>query len=212
MYAVAKRTFDVLASAAAIVVLFPILLIVFVVVRVESKGGAIYYGKRMGVGGQPFKIFKFRTMSANAEQMGGPSTAMNDPRLTRVGRLLRKYKIDELPQLFNILNGTMSFVGPRPQVEFYTDRYSEEEQQILTVRPGLTDFASIHFIDMDETLGGEDVDEKYATEIEPLKNRLRLKYVRERSAWVDTQLLFMTFLALFGFRKKWNTGDYRENK
>jgi len=211
MYAFTKRAFDILASVAAIVVLFPLMLLVFIIIRIESTGGSIYYGKRTGLGGQPFNIYKYRTMSADAEQTGGPSTALNDPRLTRIGRWLRKYKIDELPQLFNILFGSMSFVGPRPQVELYTNAYDEEEQKILTVKPGLTDYASIHFIDMDESLGTVDVDAKYAKDIEPTKNRLRLKYVQERSIWVDTQLLCMTFLALFGFRKKWNTESSPEN-
>lgn len=135
-------------------------------------------------------------MVTMAEQKGGPSTALNDPRLTRIGKFLRRYKIDELPQFINILCGEMSFVGPRPQVLLYTSRYTPEELRILDVRPGLTDYASIELINLDEILGDEDVDEKYILEIEPKKNKLRLKYVDEQSLRIDAKILFMTFKAM----------------
>jgi lipopolysaccharide/colanic/teichoic acid biosynthesis glycosyltransferase len=139
-------------------------------------------------------------MIVNAEKVGGPSTALNDPRLTSVGRLLRKYKLDELPQLINILWGEMSFVGPRPQVEQYTRLYSGEEEVILSVRPGLTDYASIKFVNLDEILGDEEVDERYFREIEPEKNKLRIKYVKECSLRVDLSILCRTVVSLFKIR------------
>ena len=143
-------------------------------------------------------------MVVDADKMGGHSTALNDPRLTRVGKFLRKYKLDELPQLFNIIHGHMSFVGPRPQVEKYTKLYSDEEKVILTVKPGLTDYASIRFINLDAILGDKDIDEKYFREIEPEKNRLRIKYAREHNLWIDLRLIFITLLQLFRVRSLWN--------
>jgi lipopolysaccharide/colanic/teichoic acid biosynthesis glycosyltransferase len=137
-------------------------------------------------------------MVADAELLGGPSTALNDPRFTSIGRLLRKYKLDELPQLINILKGEMSIVGPRPQVEKYTKLYTGENTAILSVRPGLTDYASIHFMDMDATLGNEDVDRKYLEEVEPYKNQLRVKYVKEQSFRTDMEILIRTVFKLFG--------------
>lgn len=170
-----------------------------------SPGPIFYRGVRTGLGGKPFLIYKFRTMVADAERRGGPSTAMNDPRLTPIGKVLRKYKLDEIPQLINILKGEMSFVGPRPQVAFYTSRYSEEEKAILRVRPGLTDYASIRFVHLDSFLGDENVDEKYQREVEPDKNRLRLYYAKNHSFWMDMDILFRTLISLFRIRRLWNT-------
>jgi lipopolysaccharide/colanic/teichoic acid biosynthesis glycosyltransferase len=143
-------------------------------------------------------------MVIDAEKIGGPSTALNDPRLTRIGKFLRKYKLDELPQLINILIGDMSFVGPRPQVEYYTRSYSDEEKIILSVRPGLTDYASVHFINLDAILGDENVDEKYSREIEPLKNRLRIKYARRNNLFIDMKIILMTLTQMFKIKSKWN--------
>lgn len=160
----------------------------------------MYRGKRAARGGGIFYIFKFRTMVVDAEQKGGFSTAVDDPRFTRVGRFLRRFKLDELPQFINVLTGDMSLVGPRPQVTFYTDQYKGEEELILTVRPGITDLASIYFVDMDSTLGTGDVDQKYQTEIEPIKNKLRVKYVKEMSFFLDIQILLGTVFRLIGFK------------
>jgi lipopolysaccharide/colanic/teichoic acid biosynthesis glycosyltransferase len=143
-------------------------------------------------------------MVVNAEKIGGASTALNDPRLTNFGKVLRKYKLDELPQLINIMLGDMSFVGPRPQVEKYTALYDDNEKKILNVKPGLTDYASIKFINLDQILGDDDVDEKYIREIEPEKNRLRLKYAREQSFLTDLKILFMTFMQLLKIQTIWN--------
>ena len=168
---VLKRIFDFTMALCAIILLWPLLLMIAALIRIQSPGPIFYRGVRSGIHGNSFRIFKFRTMVPNAEKIGGPSTALNDPRLTPAGKFLRKYKLDEFPQLINILIGDMSFVGPRPQVEKYTKLYSGDEMFILTVKPGLTDYASIHFINLDAILGDENVDEKYLREIEPEKNR-----------------------------------------
>jgi len=199
-----KRVFDFIAALCAILVLWPLLLIISIVIRTNSRGPIFYRGVRTGLHGKPFRIYKFRTMVIDAEKIGGPSTALNDPRLTRIGKFLRKYKLDELPQLINILIGDMSFVGPRPQVEYYTRSYSDEGKIIFSVRPGLTDYASIHFIDLDVILGDENVDEKYSREIEPLKNRLRMKYARRNNLFIDMKIIFMTLTQMFKIKSKWN--------
>jgi len=200
-----KRLFDILCSLAGLIVLSPLMAVISVLIKADSAGPVFYRGVRSGLHGKPFRIFKFRSMVANAEQLGGASTALNDPRLTSVGKMLRKYKLDELPQLINILINDMSFVGPRPQVEKYTRIYNEEERIILNVKPGLTDYASIHFIHLDAILGDENVDEKYLREIEPYKNQLRMKYAREQSFLVDMKILARTFLRMFRLRSIWNT-------
>lgn len=191
-----KRIFDIVFTLIGLALLWPILLCTALAIKWTSKGPVFYRGERVGYQGQLFKIFKFRTMVVNADKIGGPSTALNDSRLTSIGNALRKYKLDELPQLFNILAGDMSIVGPRPQVKHYVDLYTKEEQKILDVKPGLTDFASIHFIDMDTTLGDGDVDKKYLTEVEPIKNKLRLKYVEEISLLTDIKLILKTITLL----------------
>jgi lipopolysaccharide/colanic/teichoic acid biosynthesis glycosyltransferase len=200
-----KRILDFFFALIALIFLFPFLTLVAIAIKINSPGPILYRGVRTGINGKSFKILKFRTMVKDAEKIGGPSTALNDPRLTEIGKFLRKYKIDELPQLINILLGEMSFVGPRPQVEKYTSLYSGEEKFILSVRPGLTDYASIRFINLDKILGDENVDEKYKKEIEPEKNRLRIKYVREQSLWTDFKILSQTFISLFKINSLWNT-------
>jgi lipopolysaccharide/colanic/teichoic acid biosynthesis glycosyltransferase len=207
IYRFGKRVFDIIGSMGALVALSPGLIFIGLAVKTTSHGPAFYRGVRSGLNGRPFRIFKFRTMVPNAELIGGHSTALNDPRLTRIGKLLRKYKLDELPQVFNILAGDMSFVGPRPQVEAYTGRYKGEEKLILSVKPGLTDYASLKFINLDEMLGDGNVDEKYVTEIEPEKNRLRLLYVKRCSFREDLGILFKTAMQMVGIKSGWNIED-----
>jgi lipopolysaccharide/colanic/teichoic acid biosynthesis glycosyltransferase len=199
-----KRLFDVEVSLMGLVAVWPLFVIVAVAVKLSSPGPILYRGIRSGLYGKPFRIYKFRTMVMDAEVLGGHSTALNDPRLTPIGKFLRKYKLDELPQLFNIILGHMSLVGPRPQVENYTKLYSDEEKMILTVKPGLTDYASIRFINLDALLGDGAIDEKYFREIEPEKNRLRIKYAREHNFWIDLKLIFMTFVQLFRVKSLWS--------
>ncbi len=200
-----KRLFDITTCLIALPFLLPFFAVITISIKLNSPGPVFYSGWRTGLGGKPFRIFKFRTMVVDAEKIGGPSTALNDPRLTMIGKFIRKYKIDELPQLINIIRGEMSFVGPRPQVEAYTRLYNDEEQIILSVKPGLTDFASIEFINLDKLLGDEKVDEKYLKEVEPSKNKLRMKYAQEASFFVDMKILFMTLIQMLRINSIWNT-------
>ena len=192
IYKIHKKIFDLYLSLILIVLFSPLFFIIALLIKQDSCGPVFYKGERIGKNGVPFRMYKFRTMVPDADQKGGPSTAIGDPRMTRIGRFLRKTKLDELPQLINILLGQMSFVGPRPQVKKYTDLYSEREKTILSVRPGLTDFASLHFFDMDAHLGSVEVDKKYAEEVEPKKNLLRLKYVNTKSIKTDLYILSKT--------------------
>jgi lipopolysaccharide/colanic/teichoic acid biosynthesis glycosyltransferase len=191
-----KRGFDFTAAALGVILLTPVLVVIAVAILLESRGPIIYRGTRTGRYGNPFKILKFRTMVPNAELLGGTTTGKEDPRLTRIGKHLRRFKLDELPQLINVLKGDMSLVGPRPEVDEYTALYDEDEKRILSVRPGITDFASLQFVNLAEIVGTEDVDRKYKDFVRPQKNRLRLKYVDERSLWVDLKILFKTVLVL----------------
>lgn len=200
-----KRCFDLITSTLLLLVFSLLILPIALVIIVSSGFPVLYRGKRVGRDGKIFIMYKFRTMVPKAESLGGPSTALNDSRLTSVGKLLRKYKLDELPQLINVFKGNMSIVGPRPQVERYTSLYNEEEMKILSVKPGITDYASIKLIHLDSLLGTEDVDNKYITEIEPIKNQLRLKYVYEKSFYTDIKILFLTLMQLFRIRGLWNT-------
>jgi lipopolysaccharide/colanic/teichoic acid biosynthesis glycosyltransferase len=197
-YQMLKRLLDVLISIILILFLSPFFLAISLFVKFSSSGPTFYRGTRTGLRGKPFLIYKFRTMVSNAEKIGGFSTALNDHRLTGIGRILRKYKVDEIPQLFNVLKGEMSLVGPRPQVSYYTNLYSTKEKIILSVRPGITDLASLYFSDMDSTLGDSDVDKYYEKNIEPVKNKLRLKYVKEISLFLDLRILIETFFKVIG--------------
>jgi lipopolysaccharide/colanic/teichoic acid biosynthesis glycosyltransferase len=199
IYSVTKRIFDIFVSSLMLVLLSPVLILIAILVKSSSPGPILYRGLRAGKSGRSFRILKFRTMVVNAESLGGHSTAINDPRFTSTGRFLRRYKLDELPQFLNVFLGQMSLVGPRPQVLYYTDKYKDDEKLILSVRPGITDLASLYFSDMDVVLGSKDVDAKYETEIEPLKNKLRLRYVREASFWLDLRILIETAFEIIGF-------------
>jgi lipopolysaccharide/colanic/teichoic acid biosynthesis glycosyltransferase len=193
-----KRIFDVVVAAAGLLVLSPLLALIAVAIRLDSRGSVLYRGVRVGLDGQRFRMLKFRTMVMNAEALG-TATAQRDHRITRIGGFLRKYKLDELPQLVNVLRGEMSLVGPRPEVEEHTSVYNDEEQIILTVRPGITDYSSIRFANLGDLLGGEDPEsanrvfiEKYRAE----KNRLRIDYVRNRSFLGDLGIIFKTLARL----------------
>jgi lipopolysaccharide/colanic/teichoic acid biosynthesis glycosyltransferase len=175
-------------------------------IAADSGKPIFYRGFRTGLNGKAFRIFKFRTMVKEADKIGGPSTGLNDPRLTKLGKILRKHKIDELPQIINIMVGDMSFVGPRPQVEEYTRRYSGEERIILSVKPGLTDYASLKFINLDTVLGDGNVDEKYLRDIEPEKNRLRVLYAKKCSFTEDMRILSETIMKMLKIRSRWNIG------
>lgn len=156
-----KSKLDFLLALVFLIVLLPVYIIISLAIIIDSGFPVFYKADRGGYKGVPFKIFKFRSMVKNADKIGGGTTALNDPRITRVGAFLRKTKLDEIPQLFNILNGTMSFIGPRPELLKYTNQYEGEEKLILEVRPGITDYSSIEFINLDEIVGGENADEMY---------------------------------------------------
>ena len=195
-----KPLFDIIVATVALIILCPIFILISTIIKITSPGEVFYKGIIAGKNDMIFKIYKFRTMVQDAENIGGPSTALNDFRLTKIGRFLRKYKIDELPQFINIIKGEMSLVGPRPQVIYYTNKYKGDYKLILSVKPGLTDFATLYFLDMDKVLGSENVDEKYATEIEPIKNSLRLKYVKEKNFLLDIRILVETAFSLIGIK------------
>jgi lipopolysaccharide/colanic/teichoic acid biosynthesis glycosyltransferase len=165
-----KRVFDVIASLLGLVVLFPFFIIAGIAIKLDSKGPVFYRGIRAGRHGVPFKIFKFRTMVMNAEKLGGGTTALGDVRITRVGSLLRKFKLDEFPQLINIVLGDMSLVGPRPELLQYTDLFQGEEKKILSVRPGITDYSSMEFVALEEIVGRVDVDRIFEEKILARKN------------------------------------------
>jgi len=192
-----KSTFDVLSSLLGLTLLSPVLVVLAILIKREDGGPVFYRGVRVGRFGRSFKIFKFRTMVLNAEKLGGPSTADDDPRITRVGKFIRKFKLDELPQLINVLKGEMSVVGPRPEVQMYVDMFTEEEKTILSVRPGITDWASIWNPDEGAILAGStDPEKTYMEKIRPDKIRLQLKYVRERSFWNDLKIITQTIITI----------------
>lgn len=202
-----KRLFDLVSSSLALVVLSPLLIAFAVIIKLTSPGTVLYRGVRTGLSGAPFRILKYRTMVMNADNLGGPSAALDDPRITGIGMFLRKYKLDELPQLINVLRGEMSVVGPRPQVAKYTDLYNDEEKIMLEVKPGMTDYASVKFIHQAALLGNEDVDDRYYREIEPAKNKLRIRYALECSMWVDVKIIVLTVLHLFRINSLWEAQE-----
>jgi lipopolysaccharide/colanic/teichoic acid biosynthesis glycosyltransferase len=183
---------DILGAVVALAIASPLLLGAALAIKLTSPGPVFYRGVRAGRNGTPFRIFKFRSMVVDAESLGGPTTGTNDPRVTPVGRFLRRTKLDELPQFINVLLGDMSLVGPRPEVERYASRYVGEERLILAMRPGITDYASIEFADLDDRVGTEDPDTFFQERILPRKNALRVRYVKEWSLWSDLQILWAT--------------------
>ncbi|MBK9149398.1 MAG: sugar transferase [Flavobacteriales bacterium] len=193
-----KRAFDLIASASALLLLAPLLLIIAAAVAIGSPGGAFFRQVRVGKGGREFRLLKFRTMRLGSEAAGQITVGGRDPRITRIGYVLRKTKLDELPQLLNIVAGEMSVVGPRPEVPRYVALYSEEQRQVLSFRPGLTSLASIAYIDENEVLGrASDPERVYLDEVMPAKLALDLRYVRERSMRLDLRIIARTALRLF---------------
>jgi len=197
-----KRLLDIIFSSLCLITISPILFLIAIIIRLDSKGPVCYRGKRVGRSGKSFRIYKFRTMVVNAEKLGGPSTADDDPRITKIGRLLRKYKLDELPQLINVLKGEMSFVGPRPEVQTYIDMFNEEEKAILNVRPGITDWASLWNPDEGAILAGSpDPEKTYMEKIRPEKIKLQMKYVKDHSFLVDLKIVLLTIKTVFRRKK-----------
>ncbi len=202
-----KRVFDFLIAAVFLVVLSPVLLLIGAAIAIESGFPVLYRPLRGGYRNKPFHICKFRTMVKDADKIGGGTTALNDKRITKVGAVLRKTKADEIPQLLNVLIGTMAFIGPRPELIKYTDAYEGVYKNILNVRPGITDYSSVTFINLDEIVGAENADEMYERYVLEKKNKLRLKYVADVSFKTDVKLFAVTVFSVikkafrFLFRK-----------
>ena len=193
-----KRILDILISAAALLLTWPLFLIIGAAVALEDGFPVFYRAQRGGYRGQPFRICKFRSMIRNADKLGGGTTSFRDSRITKVGNFLRKTKLDEIPQLWQVLTGKMSLVGPRPELMQYVCAYTGEELDILKVRPGITDFSSVEFINLDEIVGEENADEMYEKLVLKKKNALRVKYAHNVSFSTDATILFMTAKAVLG--------------
>jgi lipopolysaccharide/colanic/teichoic acid biosynthesis glycosyltransferase len=192
------RIADFFLSFIATVILLPFLLIVAIMIKAESKGPLFYIQSRVGKGGKNFILLKFRTMVPGSDKDGLLTIGNNDSRITRVGKFLRKLKIDELPQLINVIYGDMSLVGPRPEVKRYVDLYTEEQKKVLEVKPGITDYASIKFANENEILARSENSEKFYIEmIMPVKIELNMKYINERSLFLYFKILFITVLHIF---------------
>lgn len=192
-----KRILDLTLALLGLILALPIFLYIAILIKWKDSGPLFYRGERVGLMGKPFRIFKFRTMVVDAENRGGSSTSDDDPRITRIGKWLRKYKLDELPQLINVLKGDMSIVGPRPEVKRYTDLFMGEEKDILRVRPGITDWASIWNADEGAVLSGAaDPEKAYMELIRPKKMKLQLAYVHHHSFLIDFKIICLTLLAI----------------
>lgn len=202
-----KRSLDIGLSLLGLVVLAPALVATAVWIKLDSPGPVFYRGRRSGRGGRPFEILKFRSMVIEADKVGASSTAEDDPRITRVGAVIRRLKIDELPQLLNVLRGEMSLVGPRPQVQWAVDRYDDEERALLKVRPGITDWASLYYRNEGEILcGSTDPDADYLRLIAPGKTRLGLLYVHNHTLVTDLRIIVATALSVLGIDPDWCFG------
>lgn len=192
-----KRGFDIVITGTALLVLWPFYLFLLLAIASEDGFPVFYRADRGGYQEKTFKICKFRSMVKNADKIGGGTTALHDPRITKVGNILRKTKLDEIPQLGQVFLGKMSLIGPRPELLRYTEQYEGDEKDILQVRPGITDFSSIEFINLDEIVGGENADEMYEKYVLKKKNKLRVKYAHRVSFHTDTYILFRTLAAVF---------------
>ena len=189
-----KRLFDVVAAVAGLLVLSPLFALVALAIKLTSPGPVFFRQERVGRDFRPFRIYKFRTMVVDAPKLGGQITAGRDPRITSIGHLLRKTKLDELPQLLNVLSGEMSLVGPRPEVPKYVEMFRPQFAEVLSVRPGITDLASVKYRDENEILGqADDPEAAYVNQVLPDKLALATEYVRRASFWFDVRLIFATF-------------------
>ena len=192
-----KRAMDIVLSAGGIAVLSPVLLLIALAIVIDSRGGVFYWQVRVGRNGREFRIFKFRTMVSDADKRGLLITVGADSRITRVGKILRKTKLDELAQLFNVLKGDMSFVGPRPEVPRYVAMYTPAQRNVLLVRPGITDYASVAYRDENDLLAGADDPERvYIEEIMPAKLELNRQYLSQIGVLTDLKLIFSTVIAV----------------
>lgn len=188
-----KRLFDIIFSITGLIVFFPVLFIISVFILIDTKGGIFFFQKRVGKNNKDFKLIKFRTMFSHSEKKGLLTIGNADVRVTKTGKWLRKYKVDELPQLVNIMFGEMSFVGPRPEVRKYVDLYTSEQRKVLLVKPGLTDFASLEFINENEILEQyDDPEQVYIEKIMPEKLAMNIKYINEKGFFTDLKIMLKT--------------------
>lgn len=193
-----KRLFDIVSSLLVLMVFSPLFLLISLLVLFSSPGGIFYLQKRVGRNGKEFSLLKFRTMYSGSDKRGLLTVGMRDSRITPIGYVLRKYKLDELPQLINIIKGDMSVVGPRPEVKKYVDLYNDEQRKVLQVRPGLTDLASLQYIDENKVLAQyEDPEKAYIEIVMPHKLSLNLEYIRKQSLLFDLQIILKTIAKLF---------------
>jgi lipopolysaccharide/colanic/teichoic acid biosynthesis glycosyltransferase len=192
------RFFDIFLSLIGLMVLMPVLLLICIMISIDSRGGAFFFQLRVGKNGRGFRLIKFRTMVTDAEKHGGLTIGARDSRITSAGYFLRKFKLDELPQLINVLKGDMSMVGPRPEIQKYVDLYTPEQRIVLSVKPGITDYASIEFIDENELLGRSSNPEKtYQEEVMPAKIALNKKYIEHMTLREYFKILYKTFMKIF---------------
>ena len=188
------RLFDIIFSALGLVILWPLLLIIWLLIVLESRGGGFYTQERIGKDGVPFRLYKFRSMRPDSDKGSLITIGGHDSRITKTGFFIRKYKLDELPQLWNVLKGDMSLVGPRPEVRKYVDLYTPEQRVVLRVRPGITDYASIEYADENEILGkADDPERTYIEQIMPEKIRYNLKYINHPTVGEYFKIIFLTF-------------------
>ncbi len=191
------RFFDFLFSLLGLIILSPLLLLISLCIVFDSRGGVFYRQIRVGKNGKDFKLYKFRSMRSGSDRRGLITVGEKDSRITRVGYFLRKYKLDELPQLINVLKGEMSLVGPRPEVRKYVDLYTPEQRKVLSVVPGITDYASIEYVDENRILGGAvDPDKTYVEVIMPDKIRYNMRYIEHRSVKEYFKIIFLTFWSI----------------
>lgn len=194
-----KRLFDIFSSLLGLIILSPFLLIISLLVLFSSPGGIFYRQTRVGKNDKNFRLWKFRTMKPDSDKKGLLTVGGRDPRVTGIGYFLRKYKLDELPQLINVLVGEMSVVGPRPEVRKYVDMYTPEQMHVLDVQPGITDYASIEYSNENELLAkSSDPEKTYIEEIMPAKLKLNMKYIEEKSLATDLKIIFRTIGKVFG--------------
>lgn len=193
-----KRAFDFTFAFIGLTLSAPFFLLIFLLIKIDSAGPGFYLQERIGRHGKVFRLFKFRTMHVNADRLQAITVGARDPRITNVGYYLRRFKVDELPQLINVLKGDMSLVGPRPELKKFVDLYNTEQRQVLSVRPGITDPASIKFRNENELLEGRDNPIQYYTEvIMPQKLEMNLDYIKKRSVAYDVKLIFATVFSIF---------------
>lgn len=193
-----KRLFDIFFSFIGLLILFPFFIVVSILIMIDSKGGVFYLQARVGKDNEDFKLFKFRTMQTNSDSKGLLTVGSRDSRITKVGYGLRKYKIDELPQLINVLFGSMSFVGPRPEVRKYVDLYNDDQLQVLKVQPGITDYASLEYFNENDLLAqSENPQKTYIEEVMPAKIELNKKYIANPSLGTDVSIIIKTIGKIF---------------